>query len=277
MVEALKDRRRSEDFQALAVLFKRVKNIARELPAVAPLDRTALTEPAELALLADLDALGTRVRAAGGAARLSGGARGDCNTARTGRSVFHGRLRYGGRRPSQDSAPDTHGRTTRLDSHTRRHLGNRSSNGVGQQKWQRNRHGRSRCESRAEVEGEARAEGRAEAVDREEGDCEGGEVRLPLRPQDGRQRIDEAAARRQGREPRRDVPHQPAGAARLHGHDRSLHLLLRQQAHVSPAAQGPDAGRHRRHRAADRQEARRSRRTRCWCRSARAPATRCPA
>ena len=62
MVEALRVIRRSEDFQALAVLFKRVKNIAKELPAVAPLDRTALTEPAELALLADLDALGTRVR-----------------------------------------------------------------------------------------------------------------------------------------------------------------------------------------------------------------------
>ncbi len=62
MVEALKIIKRSEDFQALAILFKRVKNIAKELPAVAPLDRSALTEPAELALLADLDALGTRVR-----------------------------------------------------------------------------------------------------------------------------------------------------------------------------------------------------------------------
>jgi glycyl-tRNA synthetase beta chain len=62
IAEALKAMRGSEDFQALAVLFKRVKNIAKELPAVAPLDRTALSEPAELALLADLDALGTRVR-----------------------------------------------------------------------------------------------------------------------------------------------------------------------------------------------------------------------
>ena len=85
-----------------------------------------------------------------------------------------------------------------------------------------------------------------------------GEVRVPLRPQDGWQRIDEGAARRQGREPRRDVPHRPASASRLHGHDRGLHLLLRQQAHVSAAAQGPDGGRHRRPRAADRQEVRRS-------------------
>ena len=62
MVEALRIIRRSEDFQALAVLFKRVKNIAKELPAVTPMNRTALTESAELALLADLDALGARVR-----------------------------------------------------------------------------------------------------------------------------------------------------------------------------------------------------------------------
>jgi glycyl-tRNA synthetase beta chain len=60
--------RASEDFQALAVLFKRVKNIARELPAVAPLDREALTEPAERALLAELDARRPAVAAAAVAA-----------------------------------------------------------------------------------------------------------------------------------------------------------------------------------------------------------------
>jgi glycyl-tRNA synthetase beta chain len=53
---ALQRMRTSEDFQALAVLFKRVKNIARELKLNSPLDRAALTEPAEQALLADLDA-----------------------------------------------------------------------------------------------------------------------------------------------------------------------------------------------------------------------------
>ena len=51
--------------------------------------------------------------------------------------------------------------------------------------------------------------------------------------QDRRQRHDEAAARRQGREPRRDVPHRPAGAPGLHHHHRGLHLLLRPQAHLS--------------------------------------------
>jgi glycyl-tRNA synthetase beta chain len=45
-----------EDFQALAVLFKRVKNITRELVEVPALDREALAEPAELALLDALDA-----------------------------------------------------------------------------------------------------------------------------------------------------------------------------------------------------------------------------
>lgn len=52
---ALQRMRTSEDFQALAVLFKRVKNIARELTSPGDLDRAALTEPAEQALLAELD------------------------------------------------------------------------------------------------------------------------------------------------------------------------------------------------------------------------------
>jgi glycyl-tRNA synthetase beta chain len=53
---ALQAMRASEDFQALAVLFKRVKNIARELGTRRELERSALTEPAEQALLAGLDA-----------------------------------------------------------------------------------------------------------------------------------------------------------------------------------------------------------------------------
>ena len=56
IAKALTSMRTSEEFAALAVLFKRVKNIARELKSNAPLDRAALTEPAEQALLAELDA-----------------------------------------------------------------------------------------------------------------------------------------------------------------------------------------------------------------------------
>jgi glycyl-tRNA synthetase beta chain len=56
MAAALKGMRGSEDFQALAVLFRRVKNIARELKDQAALEREAITEPAELALLAELEA-----------------------------------------------------------------------------------------------------------------------------------------------------------------------------------------------------------------------------
>jgi glycyl-tRNA synthetase beta chain len=55
LAEALQRMRSSEDFQAVAVLFKRVKNIAKELAEVPALDRAALTEPAERALLAGLD------------------------------------------------------------------------------------------------------------------------------------------------------------------------------------------------------------------------------
>ncbi len=75
---------------------------------------TALTEPAELALLADLDALGTRVRELARRHDYREALAEIASTARTGRSVLHGRLRYGGRRASQDGAPDAHGRTTRL-------------------------------------------------------------------------------------------------------------------------------------------------------------------
>jgi glycyl-tRNA synthetase beta chain len=68
MAAALQGMRGSEDFQALAVLFKRVKNIARELKAHATLERDALTEPAELALLAELDARRPRIEQAARAA-----------------------------------------------------------------------------------------------------------------------------------------------------------------------------------------------------------------
>jgi glycyl-tRNA synthetase beta chain len=58
---ALQRMRGAEDFQALAVLFKRVKNIARELKGYATLDREALTEPAERTLLAELDVRRPRI------------------------------------------------------------------------------------------------------------------------------------------------------------------------------------------------------------------------
>ena len=62
VAEALQGMRGSDDFQALAVLFKRVKNISRELQEQhAALDRDALVEPAEQALLAELDARQPRI------------------------------------------------------------------------------------------------------------------------------------------------------------------------------------------------------------------------
>jgi len=64
IAEAIQGMRGSDDFQALAVLFKRVKNIARELRGEAPLDRSAITEPAERALLEELDARRPRIEAA---------------------------------------------------------------------------------------------------------------------------------------------------------------------------------------------------------------------
>jgi glycyl-tRNA synthetase beta chain len=61
IAEALKALDGSDDLRALAVLFKRVKNIARELKEPGALDRSALTEPAETALLSDLDARRPRI------------------------------------------------------------------------------------------------------------------------------------------------------------------------------------------------------------------------
>src|SRR6185503_16829194 len=46
------------------VLFKRVKNIAKERGGDASLDRSAMTEPAERALLEELDSRRSRIEAA---------------------------------------------------------------------------------------------------------------------------------------------------------------------------------------------------------------------
>jgi glycyl-tRNA synthetase beta chain len=68
VADALQAMRTSTDFQALAVLLKRVKNIARERTDDRPMDRSALNEPAERALLDELDARRPRITAAIGAA-----------------------------------------------------------------------------------------------------------------------------------------------------------------------------------------------------------------
>jgi glycyl-tRNA synthetase beta chain len=68
LADALQRMRTSEDFQALAVLFKRVKNIARELNTNPGVDREALAEPAEQALLSELDLRRPRVEQAARAA-----------------------------------------------------------------------------------------------------------------------------------------------------------------------------------------------------------------
>ena len=66
VADAIQRMRGSDDFQGLAVLFKRVKNIAKELPAGATADRSALTEPAERALVDELNARRPRIEAAAG-------------------------------------------------------------------------------------------------------------------------------------------------------------------------------------------------------------------
>jgi glycyl-tRNA synthetase beta chain len=69
-LEALRATRQSADFEALAVLFKRVTNIAREISArplaayAEALDRELLTMPAERTLLAEFDARAPGIREA---------------------------------------------------------------------------------------------------------------------------------------------------------------------------------------------------------------------
>ena len=68
-LEALRAVRDSADFEALAVAFRRVKNLARELQGPAVEDASLLTEPAERALLAGLGERASLIRQAAGARR----------------------------------------------------------------------------------------------------------------------------------------------------------------------------------------------------------------
>ena len=131
LAEALQRTRTSEDFQALAVLFKRVKNIAKELAEVPALDRDALVEPAERALLEALDAKRPGIDLAAVTGGLHARVHRDRRAAPVGRPFFHRSIRHGRRRPREDRASDAHGQPAGSDSDARRHLGNRSSHGVG--------------------------------------------------------------------------------------------------------------------------------------------------
>ncbi len=63
-LEALPEFTESTEFRQLAVLFKRVRNIAKNLDAAAPDQGGTLTEPAEVALAAEVDRLTPVVQAA---------------------------------------------------------------------------------------------------------------------------------------------------------------------------------------------------------------------
>ena len=75
-VQALSQARKAAGFEALAVLFKRVKNITRDFtpgpstPAGFPAIRAALKEPAEHALLAELEQRWPRIEQALGDERF---------------------------------------------------------------------------------------------------------------------------------------------------------------------------------------------------------------
>ena len=116
VAEAIQGMRASEDFQALAVLFKRVKNIAGSC-ATRPLDREALTEPAERALLEALDLRRPRIEAAVARSDYRRRLRRHRRPARGGGPVLHRGVRHGGRRAHPECAADAHGGSTRPDPH----------------------------------------------------------------------------------------------------------------------------------------------------------------
>lgn len=63
-LEALRDVRGSADFEALAVAFKRVKNLAKELKDGPAATLNRLSEPSEVALVREYEARGGQIRAA---------------------------------------------------------------------------------------------------------------------------------------------------------------------------------------------------------------------
>ena len=101
-------------------------------------------------------------------------------------------------------------------------------------------------------------------------------VRVRRRSRRGQGR-DEGAARRQGRQSRRDEQSRPAGAAGLHHLDRGLHLVLRQRPRLPgrPGGAGRRGPGRRRARSSACASAMWSGRS--WCRCAPAPRSRCPA
>ena len=104
-----------------------------------------------------------------------------------------------------------------------------------------------------------------------------GETGLLLRQGSGRRLgQDEGFARGQGREPRGDDRDRDHGASRLHDLDRSLQSVLRVRA--EDAGSPRSAGGRLRSRSSKSSRGRGSGTTpiRCWCRSARAPSSRCP-
>ncbi len=123
---ALQRMRTSEDFQALAVLFKRVKNISRW--SVAPRSHRA-GEPATAADRAGgAGAAGgarrgaARRRGGGGARRLHPRVHVGRSAAAGGRSVLHRSVRHGRGRPREDRAADSHGHPAGPDSRARGYL-----------------------------------------------------------------------------------------------------------------------------------------------------------
>ena len=274
-LEALSQMAGSEALQGVASLLKRVKNISKGVAAPGAMPAgDALKEPAELALR---DAI-----VAGAAGIRDAAARGDYRQAFSGIAAlrpvvakFFDDVMVMTRGCGAARGPAAAGGDA-----ARAHSGDCGSFGDGRRRLGRRRAG---LQPRHAFERRVLTRLRRAKADGEEGTRKAGkksakkavktatpvkraakksraksrQVRLPVRHEDRRQRLDEAAARREGRQPRGDVPHRPARASRVHDHDRGLHLLLRPQAQLSRRAQGADAGRCRRAREADEEEVRR--------------------
>ena len=249
-LEALPRVRASADFEALAVAFKRVKNLSRRADEAEPSQRPGpLTEPAEARCWPRRSGRAAAAIVSGGqAAGLRGGVPPGVAASAPAVDRFFTEV-FVMVDDARAAGAAAHARmaAARADPGSGRHLGNRSSSRIESLTRSFNSSVPHTVESDAMAKKKAvkkpagrpqrrsgAGEGESRRREREEGRAGQGawdQVRLLLRRRQGRRRPhDEGPARRQGLRPGRDDQRRPSGAPGLHDHHRGLQPLLRARA-----------------------------------------------
>ena len=135
-LDALRVVRPSDDFEPLAVLFKRATNIVKDVPPGDPSTadlaavRAVLVEPAELALVDALEARRTSIADRRRPRRLHAGTSRSRRVAASSRSFLHRGLRHGRRRRPAPGPPVAAGCPARYGARHRRSFSNRGATGL---------------------------------------------------------------------------------------------------------------------------------------------------